>query len=46
MLWAVIYHHPNRNINAFQSKLCDLLKELEAKKNHYLICGDINTNAL
>ena len=46
MLLAVIYRHPNKNINAFQSNLFDLLMETENKKIHYLICGDININTL
>ena len=46
MLLAVIYCHLNRNINEFQSKLCDLLMKLKREKIHYLICGNINIDTL
>ena len=47
MLLAIICRHPNRNIDTFQSKLCDLLMEnMESKKILYSICGDININTL
>ena len=46
MLLAGIYRHPNSNVNAFHSKLCDLLMEIKSKIIDCFICGDIKFNTL
>ena len=44
LVCAVVYRHPNKNILAFQNKLCDTLLSLENEKMSYIVCGDMNVN--
>ena len=42
---AVVYRHPNKNIQSFQNKLCDdTLLSLENEKISHIVCGDMNVN--
>ena len=41
---AVVYRYPNKNIQAFQNKLCDTLLSLENEKISCIVCGDMNVN--
>ena len=41
---AVVYRHPNKNIQSFQNKLCNTQLSLKNKKNLYIVCGNMNVN--